>query len=245
MICDWTFFAFPLNLLLASLWIVGWSWLYRRHRESSLIRFMLSPLSTILSISLLLAACFWIGLSGNREFVGSLVFVMLLLFIQTVLFLVILRGWRRSDCVIRWRFIMLHAGLLLALGAGYWGAPDSYELRVALDKGQAVREAYRLDGQKDGLSYELKLIGCEARYSIGNKPIHYEAIVSADDSEPVKITVNHPYNVRIGEDIYLTSVSDNGCVLQIVHEPWRYLGLVGILMLMAGAVMLFLKGPRK
>ena len=140
---------------------------------------------------------------------------------------------------------MLHAGLLLALGAGYWGAPDSYELRVALDKGQAVCEAYRMDGQKDGLSYELKLIGCEARYSIDNKPIHYEAIVSADDSEPVKITVNHPYNVRIGEDIYLTSVSDNGCVLQIVHEPWRYLGLAGILMLMAGAVMLFLKGPRK
>lgn len=245
MIVDWTFFAFPLNLLLASIWMVGWSWLYRSRRDGFLIRFMLSPASTILSIVLLLASCFWIGLSGNRDFVQSFVFVALLLYLQTVLFLVLIRGWRRPDGVIRWRFIMLHAGLLLALGAGYWGAPDSYELRAALEKGESVREAYRFDGQKDGLSYELKLIDSEARYSIDHKPMHYEAIVSVDGSEPVKIRVNHPYAVSLGEELYLTSVSDNGCVLQIVHEPWRYMGLVGILMLMAGAVMLFLKGPRR
>ena len=52
-------------------------------------------------------------------------------------------------------------------------------------------------------------------------------------------------NVRFGEDIYLTSVSDEGCVFQIVREPWRYFALVGILMLIAGAFMLFVGGPRR
>ena len=57
--------------------------------------------------------------------------------------------------------------------------------------------------------------------------------------------VNRPYGVRFGQDIYLASVSEDSCVLQIVREPWRYFALAGIIMLLAGAFLLFINGPRR
>lgn len=241
----WTFFAFPLNLLLALLWACGWGWLWKNRPSNRIIKFLLSPSATISSISLLVVACLWIGFSGKREFVQSITFVLILLYIQTVVFLITLRGWKRPDGVIRWRFLLIHLGLLLALGAGFWGSPDSTEMRIALAKEDTAQKAYKMDGSINGLGYELGLIDYIAETSDDGKPSYYEATISVNKEEPVKITVNHPYSVRFGEDIYLASISDTGCVFQIVREPWRYFTLVGILMLLAGAFLLFIKGPRK
>ena len=241
----WTFFAFPLNLLLALLWACGWGWFWKNRPSNRIIKFLLSPSATISSISLLVVACLWIGFSGKREFVQSIPFVLILLYIQTVVYLITLRGWRRPDGVIRWRFLLIHLGLLLALGAGFWGSPDSTEMRIALAKKDTAQKAYKMDGSINGLGYELGLIDYIAETSDDGKPSYYEATISVNKEEPVKITVNHPYSVRFGEDIYLASISDTGCVFQIVREPWRYFALVGILMLLAGAFFLFIKGPRK
>ena len=239
----WTFFAFPLNLLLAVLWIVVWGWLWKNRPSGRIVRFMLSPVATVSSLSLLAGACLWIGLSGDRGFVQSAFFVALLLYVQTVVFLVILRGWRRADGVVRWRFLLIHAGLLLALGAGFWGSPDSSEMRISLSSGESSMKVYRLDGIAVGLGYVLCLQDYEAEFSDGGKPVHYEAIVSIDGDKPVRVTVNHPCGVRFGEDIYLASVSESGCVFQIVREPWRWFALAGIIMMFVGAFMLFVKGP--
>ena len=241
----WTFFAFPLNLIFAIIWFGGWMWLWKGRSDSRIVKFMLSPAATISAIILLLAACLWIGFSGSREFVQSLPFVAVLLYLQTVVFLVTLRGWRRADGDVRWRFLLIHAGLLLALGSGFWGAPDSCEMRVALTEGESSAKAYFMDGRLSGLDYELQLADCKVETSVDGKPSYYEAQVSVDGGEPVSITVNHPHSVHFGEDIYLASVTESGCVLQIVREPWRYFALAGILMLLAGAFMLFIKGPRR
>ncbi|MBQ2240352.1 MAG: hypothetical protein II322_05970, partial [Alistipes sp.] len=49
-----------------------------------------------------------------------------------------------------------------------------------------------------------------------------------------------------GEKIYLVSIDPQGayCVVEIVREPWQWASLAGIVMLLAGAVMLFIRGPR-
>jgi hypothetical protein len=65
------------------------------------------------------------------------------------------------------------------------------------------------------------------------------------DGKQVSISVNHPYSVNMGEAIYLASLSEGSCVLQIVREPWRYFALAGIILMLAGAFMLFIKGPRR
>ena len=241
----WTFFAFPLNLLLAVFMIVCLAWLWKNRTESRLVRFLLSPAATISAIILLLAACLWIGFSGDRTFVESVAFVAVLLYIQVVLLLVTLRGWSNSSGRIRWRFLLMHAGLLLAVGSGFWGAPDSTELRLALSRGEEAETAYEMNGSLTGLGYRVRLTDYKVEYSDEGMPSFYEATVSVDGKEPAVLSVNHPISAGLGEDIYLASVSEEFCILQIVREPWRYFSLAGILMLISGAFMLFIKGPRR
>ena len=239
----WIFFAFPLNLILAVLWATGWGLLYKNSPESKPVRFMLSPAATISSIVLLVMAGLWIGLSGDRDFVSSAVFVIVLLYLQTVLYLILIRGCRRRKGVVRWRFILLHTGLLLAVGAGFWGSPDSSEYRIRLQRGDVSDFAYRMDGTTTSLSYKLTLNDFRMETAEDGQPSFYEAEVVVNDHTPVNITVNHPYSVRMGEDIYLASLTADSCILQIVREPWRYFALAGIIMMLAGAFILFIKGP--
>lgn len=241
----WTFFAFPLNLLVALLWAIGLAWIRRSHPQCRLVRFLLSPAATVSSLLLLLLGCLWVGFSGDREFVQSVVFVAVLFYVQTVLLMVTLRGWRKPDGVVRWRFLLIHAGLLLALGSGFWGSPDSSELRMRLSRGETSHEAYRMDGSRTRLPYGLTLLDLQTEWSASGQPSYYEVGIALNDEEPVTVSVNHPYSVRFGEDVYLASISDDSCILQIVREPWRYFALAGILMLLAGTFMLFVKGPRR
>ena len=241
----WTFFAFPLNILIVALLMWGLIWLRKTYSHSAAMRFLHSPTATISAISLLILSCLWVGFSGDRSFVESIIFVTVLLYVQTVLFLITLRGWRRPDGVIRWRFTFLHLGLLLAVGAGFWGAPDSDEYRMRIYVGETLREAVTLEARKVVLPYEITLLDVDTEYSQDGKPSHYEVLISMNGKKEAKLMVNHPYSVKIGEDLYLASVSEDSCVLQIVREPWRYLALAGIILMLAGAFMLFINGPRR
>lgn len=242
---NWTLFAFPLNLILALLWMFVWWILWKNHGKSILVRFMLSPAATVSSVALLLLCSLWIGFSGKNDFVTSIPFVLLLLYIQTVLYLVSLRRWKTPGGVVRWRFLLIHVGLLLALGSAFWGYPDSSESRVVLGRGDVARDAYEPEGGVRILPYSVYLHDFRTEYDGNGAPSEYSAVISIDEGSPVQITVNHPLNVGFGEDIYLASISDDHCILQIVREPWRYFAIAGILMLLAGAFMLFIKGPVK
>lgn len=241
----WTFFAFPLNLLLALLWALGLVWRMKTCPQCKIIRFLLSPKATISALLLLLISCICLGVSGCDGIIVSIPFIIILLYVQSVLLLITVRGWRTSTGIIRWRFLLLHAGLLLAVGSGFWGAPDSVEMRVALARGQETRSAFTSDGVTIGLGYALTLDDYRADYSAEGNPIDYEAVITLNGADSVRLSVNHPYSVNPGEDIYLASVASDHCVLQIVKEPWRYCMLAGIVMLIAGALLLFIKGPRR
>lgn len=219
--------------------------MWRKQSKGKVIKFLLSPPATVSALVLLVASCLWIGLSGNRTFVESIIFVPILFYVQTVLLMVTFRGWRTSAGVIRWRFLLLHAGMLLAIGSGFWGAPDSSEMRVALDRGQETMLAHNEDGSIAGLGYKLQVVDFHTESSADGMPVHYEACVSVDGCAPVTLSVNNPYSVNFGEDIYLASVSKDYCVLQIVRQPWKYFTLCGIVMLLVGAFLLFIKGPRR
>lgn len=240
-----SFLAFPLNLIFAILWLAGCVMLYSWARKSAIVRFLLSPAASVSAIGLFLIACIWIGISGDREFTSSAIFVVILFYLQTVLLMVILRGWKG-----RVRFTLLHCGLLLALGAAFWGAPDSETFRVKAGKGVVIREVYRIDGTRDWLSYDVELVDLKPVKSGDGQPEAVEAELVVD-GQRASVSVNRPYPVSLAEDIYITGYEAGAggdstyCVLQIVREPWKYFALAGIIMLMAGAMLLFLKGPEK
>ena len=241
-----SFFSFPLNLILALLWIIAVAMSIRHASDSKVVRFMLSPTATLAAIGLFSLACLIIGLTGNREWVRSFPFIIIYLFLMTVLLYVVIRGWKAGNEV-RWRFLLNHAGLLLALSAAFFGAPDSETLRVQTFKDVPVREAFRMDGSRVWMSHEIELKDFNVGYYENGTPSAYEAEVAVDGKN-VLIKVNHPYSMGLSEDLYLSSYdleAGEYCILQLVREPWKYPALAGVLMMLSGAMLLFIQGPRK
>ena len=224
--------------------------LWSTSRASFLVRFLLSPAATVSSIAAMLLCCLWIGFSGDRTFTETVVFCVVLLYLQTVLLFVVLRGWRRKredgTYVIRWRFLLNHCGLLIALAAAFWGAPDSETLRVSVSEGETVTEAWRMDGSHVWLPYEVTADRVSMETYEDGTPSLYEVVVDVNGEKAV-ITVNDPHRIRFGEDIYLTGIepSMSRCTLQIVREPWKNFALLGIIMMFTGAFMLLFGGTSK
>ena len=233
-------FAFPLNTLSLVLWLILIVRAYRNRANSRFARIMLSRGATWLSLAIMALIGIVLGLQRVPASTSWLV-VMGLLFVLTHLAFVILRGWRNGRGI-RFRFILTHVGLWLALGAGFWGAPDREQLRLAIDS-NATDQAYTMEGAVHRLPYELRL------ESLTIEPTNYEACVAIDD-EIVLLRVNHPYDYSLSQKIYLASVSDatagaEYAIIEIVKEPWQWLSMAGIVMLILGGVLLFVRGPRK
>lgn len=249
-----SFFSFPLNFILAVIWIGSVVMLCKKCRKSGFVRFMLSKGSVICSIVLFLTFSLIVGISGWRNLVDTWIFAAIMLYFLTVLLLVILRGYRvRTDSgigSIRWRFILNHAGLFIALSAAFWGAPDSETVRLRAIKGQPVKEAIRMDGTATWMSYDVELKDFRMEEYENGVPSMFEADLLVDGKD-VTIRVNEPYSPSLGEDIYLTGydmlsgADSDYCILQVVREPWKYAAVAGIVMMLAGALMLFIGGPRR
>ena len=250
------FFAFPLNLIFMVMWVVGCALLWTHCRKSLFARFLLSPFATFVSIGLFLCLCLVVGFTGWRWLAASWVSFVISLLLQTVLLFVVMRGWRSKTAsgarlgAVRWRFLMLHVGLLIVVGSAFWGAPDTQTIRMKALAGEACREAYFMDGRQTWLPYEIVLEDFQVQEYPGGVPSAFsaEAIV---DGEPVEIRVNHPYTRAFGEDIYLVGYDaaagseSTYCILEIVREPWKYVTVLGIVLLLAGALLLFIGGPSK
>ena len=236
-------FTSPLNIIALALWVIITYILYKNRESSTLAQSLLSIRATWLSLGSMAAIGIYLGLQSEPNSTAWLV-VVAILFTLTHLLLVTMRGWRTPKGI-RWRFTLLHAGLIIALGAGFWGSPDREQLRALVTYDKTTTHAYHLDGTATTLDYTLGLKELDAKYSKGGAPTHFEATVAVNN-EAVTLSVNHPYNRTFAEKIYLVSIDPNGtyCIVEIVREPWQWASLVGILLLLAGAVMLFIRGPR-
>lgn len=247
------FFAFPLNAIFALMWIIGCVALWRNCRKTLLVKFLLSPFATLLSIFCCIALCLVIGITGRREWASSWVAVVLFFLLQTVVLFVLMRGWRMPTATgarlgaIRWRFVFLHFGLLLALGSSFWGAPDTQTMRLKAEMGHPVNEAIYMDGRGAWLPYEITLKDFQMDTYENGTPSDFRAVVTID-GEDVCLRVNHPYSKGFNEDIYLIDYdkyASSYCILQIVREPWKYGTVAGIVLMMFGALLLFINGPVK
>lgn len=239
---------FPLNVILMALWLVLLVELYRRRESSRVAQALLSQGATVLSLVLMAAVGIALGLQREPASTAWTTIVAVL-FVLSHLTLVTLRGWRNGQGV-RWRFVVNHAGLWLALVAGFWGAPDRVQMRTMVQREVPTREAYDMEGRTTMLDCELQLIDFEVEYYAEGAPSMFEAEVAVD-GKPVALRVNSPYHRTWSETIYLVSYDQQQpdaaryCVVEVVREPWRWLSVAGIVMLIVGAVLMFAAGPRK
>lgn len=240
-------FSFPLNIITMGLWLTILHLCYRQRSTSHVAKALLAPRATWISLGIMAAIGLHFGLSTQPN-ATSWSIVTGIFYTLSHLTLVIMRGWRNAKGI-RWRFLLTHCGLWLALGAGFWGAPDREQMRMALIENRPTNKAYHTNGEPSTLSYKAELIDLSAEYSPNGMPTHFETKVVVDN-EQVTLRVNHPYNRTLSEKIYLVSIGNDPstmeryAIIEIVREPWQWLSMAGIVMLMAGAVMLFVRGPR-
>lgn len=258
------FFAFPLDALLALLWIGGMWYVYKEKRSSEVVWLWLSPQCTYWALGWFLAGCLVVGLFpqlsaqemveksgvfsrlGCYHFTSSWIFVTSLVVLLTHLGMITFRRcfWAGRN---RWRFVLNHAGLWLALFAGFIGSAEEQTLRIPVFYDSTNNEAFTEQGTKVYLSKALQLIDFTVEHYPNGAPRHFFAEVSVD-GKPVHLEVNHPYEASWAEDYYLTSYDMQSsqpryCVVQIVREPLKYLMWLGIVMMLCGSCLLFLSGP--
>lgn len=265
-----SFFKFPLNLILAILWIYGMWILYKDNKNYGISRIIMSSSATFITIVGVIIGSLVIGLFpqlsatdaesragilarlGVYNFMSSWVFVSILFALLTNLGMITIRAYflRKKH---RWRFLMNHVGLWLLLGGGFIGSSDLQTLRIPVFANEENNVSFSLEGEKVYLGYDLKLKDFESEHYENGTPRKFQATVSiieGDNVKDVKLMVNHPYQKNIGEDIYLTGYdttkeSPEYCIVQIVKQPWKYVQLSGILMALIGAAGMFIGGPQK
>ena len=261
------FFAFPLSAIAAVIWcFILWR-LFKESTTLPLTRFLVAPQTSILCILLLIGGSLIIGLFpqlsekeadsmsgvfsalGCYNFMTSWIFIAILfLFLSNLGVVIIHAFYNKKRC--KKRFLLNHIGLWLALFAGFLGSSDTQTLRVPLYKSVPTREAYDMNGGIYYLDYELELSEFKIEYYPNGRPSRFASDIRVGNKQAT-LEVNHPYSYRMGEDIYLTGYDtvnrQNGsyCIVQIVKQPWKYITVAGILMMLAGAVLLFINGSKR
>lgn len=263
------FFAFPVSLAAAALWLALIVYLYAYRRGSRLVRVMLSPGATILALATTGAGALVTGIFpqlsrqdalaregiaaalGCYDFTSSWIFVSIIFLMLTVLgFVTVRRVASRGRN--RWRFLLNHGGLWIAVFAGFAGCADKQVVRMAVAKDKEDNIAYTQQGQAVFTREQFRLSEFELRLHDNGVPEYYGALVEARMPDgrciPMKLEVNRPYALSFGRDVYLSgydtvSAEPGYCVIEIVRQPHKYVILAGIVMMLAGAVMMFAGGP--
>ena len=267
------FFEFPLNIILGIIWIYSIYILLRgNNSKGNISRILVSPKTTAFSLFMFVCGTLIIGLfpqlsaidAENKEgifgrlgfynFMSSWIFVSILFILLSHLAAITIRGFKNRKKK-RWRFLLNHAGVWLALFGGFMGSSDIITARIPVFFDKENNEALTMEGKRFYLDYDMQLTDFDADYYQNGIPKSYVANVKISDrqsgeSSLISLEVNHPYEYKFGEDIYLVSydtrsIKPQYCILQIVHQPWKYIQLIGVIMTIAGAAGMFISGPQK
>ncbi|HOF15603.1 MAG TPA: cytochrome c biogenesis protein ResB [Bacteroidales bacterium] len=246
-------FAFPTNLFLL-LGLIYFSLLAGRLSER--FRFLSSRKAALLSTIavILLMIIHWL-FYHRQIFIGSKLPIVLYdfsssaLFIFTWMFFLLVLGAviaRRLTIVKENNisFLLNHIGLWITLSVGFFGQADSYTLQTTLVQNNMTSQAITKEGQLMELPFYIGLQDIYSEFYSTGEPKAFNATIFIEKNNKTKrktIAVNHPYRYK-SYDIYLMKVGNNSCRVQIVYDPWRYIVLMGIIIMMMGAICLFYNG---
>ncbi|MBP9998146.1 MAG: cytochrome c biogenesis protein CcsA [Bacteroidales bacterium] len=136
-------------------------------------------------------------------------------------------------------FRLNHWGILLICFGAFFGAPDLVDCQLPVGKEQSTHVGLTADGTPVPLPFELRLKEFRIdTYDDGVSPKQYTSVLDAGGKELVT-SVNHPCWHK-GYLIYQADydhAAQSYSVLKCVRDPWLPFGIVGALLLAAGALL--------
>ncbi len=260
-----SFMSFPVNIFIALLWLALLWYGYKDNGNNRFIQILSSGEYSIVSITLLILAMLIVGLFPQDEysvshgdilqslgfynFTNSWIFIAILFLLMTNLGFVIIKGILNKKRN-RYRFLLNHIGLWIALFAGFFGVADSKTLQIPIYKGVPSNEAYDNKGKLETLPYDITFNSLKVDYYNNGVPKYFSADIEVG-AEKAMVEINSPFRYDLIHDVYLMSYDSKAgsnsryCVLQIVRQPWKYITMVGIAMMLIGGLLLFINGPKK
>ena len=260
----WARLAFPVNAVLLALFLLLLVLLYAFRRKVRFFTWMMRldaavpALCYVLGLTLVLGLVRQSGEGGGIPWLSRMLdfwpFVLSYIWLMTLLGLVTLK----QVLFFSWRSIPLllnHLGLFLALACGALGSPDRQDLFMTVTEGTLATTAEDADGavHTPGISVELHDFIMElyplqpgARMQM---PKRFASEITLFDREgkvcDAVIEVNKPLKAA-GWTIYQYDYDAQAgpesriSVLELVRDPWQPFVLAGILMMLCGALCLFL-----
>lgn len=193
------------------------------------------------------------GVLGLHRFTSSWIFAGVLFYFLIVLGAVIFRRIKGKMTLANLSFLLNHAGLWIAVTGALFGACDMTQSRAAVYLDMPANVSYVTPDRTLTLPFDVTLKNFEVKSYDSGEPLEFKADVlfsSGGEGEIAEIKVNHPYRYE-GYDIYLVSydVAAGGgskyCILQFIHQPWSPVVYGGIIIMLAGAVMMLVVGLRR
>lgn len=260
----WARLAFPVNAVLLALFLLLLVLLYAFRRKVRFFAWMMRLDAAVPALCYVLGLTIVLGLVRQREEGGGIPWLSQMLdfwpFVLSYIWLMTLLGLVTLKQVLffSWRSIPLllnHLGLFLALACGALGAPDMQDLFMTVTEGTLATTAEDADGavHTSGISVELHDFIMElyplqpgARMQM---PKRFASEITLFDREgkvcDAVIEVNKPLKAA-GWTIYQYDYDAQAgpesriSVLELVRDPWQPFVLAGILMMLCGALCLFL-----
>ncbi len=212
-------FAFPVNLIIGlSMVLAAWKF-----------KCLSSDRHMTIALLLMIAAALVQGfMPAQASFTRSWPFVIVLTWFLTVLASRLFR-----------KFSWAGLGLWIALWSGMLGSADATVTRVVVPRQEFTQTLLPFGMRMDEFQVD--------RYQTG-EPMEYRAQIilrDANREQSKTLRVNHPVHFR-GHQLYLMdydtskgSESDY-CIVMVTRQPWRWLVLAGILIMLGGAFKTFI-----
>ena len=268
----WQSIAWPVNLILLLSYIALLILTFALRRKVYFIRWGMSRQAAVSALVLVVVLTLILGFTNRLSFLSHWAFVLVYVWMTTIVGWVSLkrlihfRSWKRDI-----PFLLNHLGLFIALVTASLGNADMQRMHMTIYKGQMEWRAVDENRQFHELPFAVRLrqfileeyppqpVGADEktgqmRYERTPKRYASEVTLYTSDGKHLDgtIEVNQPLAAE-GWKIYQVGYDEeNGkdstfSTLELVYDPWLPFVYLGIYMLIAGAVGMFLGlgGSRK
>ena len=144
---SWSLFAFPVNILFLAFYVLILIALFALRRRVYFVRWLMSWQCALPAIFFAAIATIVYGITSDRSTLSAWPFVLLYMWLTTILGLLSLKRWRSPA------FLLNHLGLFIAISSATLGTADIQKLKMTVRQGEPEWRAVAEDGS--GAAVEL------------------------------------------------------------------------------------------
>lgn len=260
----WDRMVFPVNLITLAVFLGLIGMMYALRRKVFLFEWMMYVQAAVPAMSYALGLTIIMGLVAQHDDGGGIPWLSRMLdfwpFVMVYTWMMVILGLSVLGRLLRfsWKeipFLLNHLGLFLALVCGALGAADTQRMYMTTREGETEWFAEDGNGDRHELDIAIELhdfimeefpMQPGARMRVP-KRFASEVTVHTKSGETVDSVIEVNKSLKVsGWKIYQYSydseagVESTVSIFEMVRDPWQPFVLTGILMMIAGAVCLFL-----